>query len=116
MSSRRPRSNAARLRLLVVALLHFAATAALPFTHTHTPVQSAAEVLAQLPGTESGPQQVHTDLCAACRTVMSAQTAPVPAVVDTAPSGRLVQDRSHDETVANPQSRTLSQPRAPPVA
>ncbi|HSK18478.1 MAG TPA: hypothetical protein VK912_05020 [Longimicrobiales bacterium] len=116
MISTRPRSSAARCTLLVVALLHFVATAGLPFTHAHAPVQSAAEVLAQLPGTESGPQEVHTDLCAVCRTLTTAQSGPVLPGVATAPSASVVLDRSHDETAADLQSFTLSQPRAPPIA
>ena len=115
MTSTRPRSNAARFGLLAVALLHFVATAALPFTHAHAPVQSAAEVLAPLPGTESESQQVHTDLCAVCRTLATAQVGPVPPAFGSTLSASVAPDRAQDETAAALQSFTLSQPRAPPI-
>lgn len=115
MISTRPRSNAARFRLLVVALLHFVATAALPFTHAHSPVQSAADVVAELTDAEPGSQRIHADLCAACRTLMNAQAGPVPPEVGAAPSEGVVPVRSHDETAADPHF-TPSRPRAPPVA
>jgi hypothetical protein len=115
MTSTRP-SNAARFGLLIAALVHLLATAALPFTHAHAPPESGREVLAGPPGADPGPERGHPDLCTACRTLTSVQAGPAAATAGAAPAESIVVDRPYDGTAGDPHRFTLSQPRAPPVA
>ena len=116
MALTQPRSGAARLGLLVVALLHLLATSALPYTHTHEPPDLAAGVSATPLESDTGSQPGHSDLCTICRTLVHAQLNPVFATLVALPADVVVLSGTAEDDVATPQHSTLSQPRAPPIA
>lgn len=116
MTSPRLRSIAARLGLLVFALLHFMATAALPFTHTHALPGATNEVSAGPLDDEGGPQSGHTDTCAVCRTLAHAQAEAADSAVTAGPAEIVAAELSSNETAAARQSFTHARPRAPPAA
>jgi hypothetical protein len=100
--------------LLIVALLHLMATAALPFTHSHELPDPVVGVSATPLDTDGGPQQDH-DLCTVCRTLVHAQVIPVFAAPDAIPAYVALANGAVVGIIADLQHSTLSLPRAPPL-
>ena len=111
----RPRSGMVRCGLVIVALLHLVATAALPFTHTHAPADRFDEVSAGPHEGEGGSAHGHT-ACTICRTLAGAQAAPLLPTVAAAPALPETVSSSDAEGRTTPATFTSSRPRAPPHA
>jgi hypothetical protein len=114
MTSARPRSGAARFGLLVVALVHLLATAALPLTHTHALAGAADRVIAAGGDGDDRSAPGHPDFCTICSTLTHVRMAPDLAVAVSAAADVLAIAGTSPRSVISSRVFAAAQPRAPP--